>query len=67
MIPITQRIGTAGSAGQLVPGCIARVVKEDGSIATYDEMGELYVKGPNVALGYLNDEQSYVNLSIRSA
>ena len=30
MFPVSQRIGTFGSAGQLVPGCIAKVVKEDG-------------------------------------
>ena len=62
MVPITQRIGTLGSGGQLVPGCIARVVKSDGSLATYEEEGELHVTGPQMALRYTNDEKAYVLL-----
>lgn len=58
MIPITQHIGTPGSAGQLVPGCSARVVKPDGSLAGYDEEGELHITGPNMALRYTNDEKA---------
>ena len=60
MIPITQRIGTLGSAGQLIPGCVARVVKADGSLADYEEEGELVVTGPQMALRYTNNEEAYV-------
>ena len=60
MLPITQRIGTLGSGGQLMPGCIARVVKADGSLADYDEEGELHVTGPQMALRYTNDEKACV-------
>lgn len=60
MIPPTQKIATVGSAGQLIPGVIARVFKADGSLATEGEQGELVVTGPSMALGYLNNETAYV-------
>lgn len=46
--------------GQLVPGTVARVIKQDGSLCGYDEPGELMIKSPTVALGYANNEQAYV-------
>ncbi|KAG8886607.1 hypothetical protein FRB97_000026 [Tulasnella sp. 331] len=46
MPPISQREGgTLGSAGQLVAGTEAKVVKPDGSLAKIGEEGELYVRG----------------------
>ncbi|KAG6872214.1 hypothetical protein C0992_009757, partial [Termitomyces sp. T32_za158] len=45
-------------AGQLLPGTIARTVKADGSLAGYDEAGELYIKTPSVALGYANNAEA---------
>lgn len=56
MIPPTQRVGTVGSAGQLIPGIVARVVKPDGSLASEGEQGELVVTGPSMSLGYFNNE-----------
>ncbi|KAH9478638.1 4-coumarate--CoA ligase 2 [Psilocybe cubensis] len=44
------------SSGALVPGVRARIVKPDGTLAGYDEEGELHVKTPALATGYLNDE-----------
>ncbi|KAI0785098.1 amp dependent CoA ligase [Abortiporus biennis] len=55
---IDQKIGTPGSAGELLPGCIARVVKEDGSLAKFGEKGELWVKTPSSALRYLNNDEA---------
>lgn len=47
MPPIEQRHGgTLGSAGQLVSGTEAKVVKSDGTLAKYGEMGELFIRGP---------------------
>jgi acyl-CoA synthetase (AMP-forming)/AMP-acid ligase II len=43
-----------------LPGIVARVVKEDGSLAGYEEPGELIIKTPSVALGYANNAQAYV-------
>ncbi|KAF9076081.1 amp dependent CoA ligase [Rhodocollybia butyracea] len=54
----SQKIGTIGSSGTLLPGIVARVRKSDGSLASQGESGELIVKGPSMALGYLNNEQA---------
>lgn len=48
----------AGCAGLLIPGVEARIRRPDGSEADFDEPGELWVKGPNIALGYYNNEQA---------
>lgn len=45
-----------GSCGILMPGMEARIVREDGSEAEYNEPGELWLKGKNVALGYYQNE-----------
>ncbi|KAJ6520072.1 amp dependent CoA ligase [Mycena sanguinolenta] len=51
-----QQMGTVGSAGQIIPGIIARVVRPDGTLCKEGEQGELVVTGPSMALGYLNNE-----------
>ncbi|KAG1733050.1 uncharacterized protein EDB91DRAFT_1150224 [Suillus paluster] len=58
MYSVDQKIGVPGSAGQLLPGVVARVVKHDGSLAGFNEPGELRVKAPSLALGYWNDEKA---------
>jgi acyl-CoA synthetase (AMP-forming)/AMP-acid ligase II len=40
------------TVGSFVSGVEGRVVKLDGSVAMAGEVGELYVRGPNVMLGY---------------
>ncbi|CAE6481130.1 unnamed protein product [Rhizoctonia solani] len=50
--------GVPGSAGRLIPNTVAKVVKSDGTLAGYDEPGELVVKGPQMALRYSNNEQA---------
>ena len=47
-----------GACGLLSPGVEARILREDGSDAEIDEPGELWVKGPIVALGYYGNEQA---------
>jgi 4-coumarate--CoA ligase len=53
-------ISSSSGSGVLIPGTVARVVKPDGSLAGYDESGELVVRSPSVALGYANNEQAYL-------
>ncbi|KAH9486564.1 4-coumarate--CoA ligase-like 1 [Psilocybe cubensis] len=50
-----RKLGTVGSAGELIPGITAKVVKPDGTYAKEGEQGELVVKGPNMAMGYYNN------------
>ena len=59
-MPASQKLGPLGSAGQLLPGITARVVKRDGSLARSGEQGELFINGPSNSLGYLNDDKAYV-------
>ncbi|KAI0772950.1 phenylacetyl-CoA ligase [Trametes elegans] len=58
VFPISQKVGTLGSAGQLIPGIVAKVVKPDGSLAGVGEPGELLLKGPQIALGYYQNEEA---------
>ncbi|EJF63384.1 acetyl-CoA synthetase-like protein [Dichomitus squalens LYAD-421 SS1] len=47
-----------GSTGVLLPGVEARIVKDDGTLAGPNEPGELWLRGPNVALGYWRNPQA---------
>lgn len=58
MMSISQKVGTLGSAGQLLSGVRARVIKADGTLAGVGEPGELMVTGPSMALRYLNNEKA---------
>ncbi|KAJ7366661.1 phenylacetyl-CoA ligase [Mycena albidolilacea] len=55
---IERKRGFSGGAGQLVPGVIARIVKTDGTLGGYNDIGELVVKAPSNALGYYNNAQA---------
>ncbi|KAH7926478.1 acetyl-CoA synthetase-like protein [Leucogyrophana mollusca] len=58
MYPTDQKIGTPGSAGRLLPGVVAKIIKQDGSLAGFNEPGELIVKMASLALGYYNNEKA---------
>lgn len=47
-----------GSIGVLLPSTEAKLLDEAGSIAAVGEPGELYVRGPQVCLGYWRNEQA---------
>ncbi|CCA76502.1 probable phenylacetyl-CoA ligase [Serendipita indica DSM 11827] len=47
-----------GCSGGLLPGMEARTVREDGTEAEYGETGELWLKGGNIALGYLGNPKA---------
>lgn len=49
---------TPGCAGILMPGVTARVVRSDGSLAGFNEPGELIVKCPAPAIGYFNNPEA---------
>ena len=58
MGPTDKRIGTLGSAGQILPGIVARIIKADGTFGRHGEQGELIVQTPATALCYSNNEQA---------
>lgn len=47
-----------GSLGFLIPSVQARLLREDGSSAGYNEPGELWIKSKTIALGYWNNEKA---------
>ncbi|GAA4227851.1 AMP-binding protein [Actinomadura meridiana] len=49
--------GKPGSVGRPMSGVTCRVVDPDGRTVPDGETGELVVRGPNLALGYLGDER----------
>ncbi|KAG9315617.1 phenylacetyl-CoA ligase [Chiua virens] len=60
----------SGSAGQIIPGITARVEKPDGTLADFDEPGELVVRTPSLALGYAGNpeatKETFVNGWLRT-
>jgi 4-coumarate--CoA ligase len=48
----------AHAVGQIVPSTSVKIIKEDGGEAGVDEPGEILAKGPQVTMGYLNNEQA---------
>lgn len=44
----------AGSIGKAIPNVELHVVRDDGSLASPGEVGELAARGPNIMLGYWN-------------
>lgn len=50
-----------GSIGMLVPNMEAKIVDEEGNEAEVGKDGELWMRGPNVFAGYLNNEEATRN------
>ena len=60
LLPPDRKLASIGSAGRLLPGIVARVLKPDGTFAAEGERGELVVTGPSMALRYLDNPKAYV-------
>lgn len=54
----TSILMTSKGSGTLLPGTIARILKPDGSLADYDEPGELVIYSQSNALCYLNNQEA---------
>ncbi|KAG9294090.1 hypothetical protein G9A89_015500 [Geosiphon pyriformis] len=50
-----------GSIGQLLPNIEAKIVSEEGKELGYNKPGELWIRGPNVMKGYLNNKAATEN------
>ncbi|KEQ68059.1 acetyl-CoA synthetase-like protein [Aureobasidium namibiae CBS 147.97] len=46
----------AHAVGQIVPSTSVKIIKEDGEEAGVGERGEVLAKGPQITMGYLNNE-----------
>lgn len=53
---VDQKVATHGCSGTFYTGVEARVLRADGTEADFGEFGELWVKSPSNASGYLNNE-----------
>jgi 4-coumarate--CoA ligase len=50
-----------GSVGRLLPNQVAKYMSEDGKEVAVGQTGELWIKGPNIFLGYLNNPEGTQN------
>jgi len=55
MTPAFGGLNKPGSIGPEIYGTQVRIVREDGTFADIDEVGELVIRGHNVMKGYYND------------
>ncbi|RIB29748.1 hypothetical protein C2G38_2238722 [Gigaspora rosea] len=56
--PDTMKNEVPGSSGILVPNMKAKILSEDGRELGYNEPGELWIQGPNIMKGYLNNKDA---------
>ena len=54
----------SGSTGVLLPNMECKIIGDDGNEVGVGERGEAYLKGPNVCLGYLKNEEATNNAII---
>ncbi|PNS20606.1 4-coumarate--CoA ligase-like 7 [Sphaceloma murrayae] len=48
----------AHKVGTIVPSTTVKILRPDGSECGYDEPGEICAKGPQIVMGYLNNEKA---------
>ncbi|OHW94032.1 4-coumarate-ligase 2 [Colletotrichum incanum] len=46
----------SGSIGRLLPNCVCRLLDDEGKEVGFGHPGELYIRGPNICLGYWHNE-----------
>ncbi|THH30871.1 hypothetical protein EUX98_g3331 [Antrodiella citrinella] len=61
LLPLEDHLRKVGSIGPLLPNLEARLVVEDVEEAKEGEPGELWIRGPTVMKGYLNNAEATKN------
>lgn len=57
-----------GSAGSVLPAQTLKVIDADGKeVTAHDTPGELYIQGPNIVLGYLNNPKATAETFVHHA
>ncbi|RDW77129.1 hypothetical protein BP6252_05182 [Coleophoma cylindrospora] len=52
---------TIGSVGRLLPNQVGKYMNEEGQEVPAGQTGELWIKGPNIFVGYLNNPEGTAN------
>ena len=47
-----------GSVGQLHPNCECKLLDDNGKEVAFGEPGELYIRGPNICMGYWRNDEA---------
>ncbi|KAH0349159.1 acetyl-CoA synthetase-like protein, partial [Aureobasidium melanogenum] len=55
---LQQERDDADIVGQLLPNHECKLVDDGGNEVGYDTPGEIYIRGPNICMGYFNNEQA---------
>ncbi|KAG2237941.1 hypothetical protein INT48_002502 [Thamnidium elegans] len=54
----SSEISMKGSVGVIAPGFEVKLLDSDGKELGYNELGEMYIKGPTVTYGYYNNKEA---------
>lgn len=53
---IQREVSDSGTVGQLLPNTECKLIDDEGKEVGFDTPGELYIRAPNVCLGYFKNE-----------
>lgn len=55
-VPFRGSFCRSGSSGFLMPNIVAKIIDSDGKGVGYGQEGEIFLRGPNIIMGYWKDE-----------